>query len=216
MQDPFQACSNPLTRCIAVHRTKPCSMYPVRWRDHKRDALGLLGEIFRPRSRAVPFLAAQCLIGHTARSLATYVGPPRARNATLAVALSGSICPSSTPAPSRCWSSGQARAAPYVCGVDGHRLARRQHRCKAHAGCLTSQAGFAKLSTRSIYRSTPFLPRHATMRSEAFQRPSHCCPRKHCSTHAWASCVWQGPLFDELPSGSRARTSPDPGRCGLS
>ena len=34
MQDPFQACSNPLTIIAAIHRTKPCSMYPVRWRDH--------------------------------------------------------------------------------------------------------------------------------------------------------------------------------------
>lgn len=59
----------------------------------KRDALGLLGQIVRPRSRAVPFLAAPVVIGCPARSLATYVGPPRARNATLAVALSGSFLP---------------------------------------------------------------------------------------------------------------------------
>jgi hypothetical protein len=33
MQDPFSACSKPLTTSIAIHRTRPCSMYPVRWRD---------------------------------------------------------------------------------------------------------------------------------------------------------------------------------------
>jgi hypothetical protein len=121
-----------------------------------------------------------------ARSLATHVGPPRARNATLAVALSGSICPSSTPATSRCWSSGQARAA-HTRGVDGHRLARRQqHRCEALDMSHESSWDDVRIASygpgRYIARRQK-LPRHATMRSEAFQRPSHyCCPRKHYST----------------------------------
>lgn len=53
----------------------------------------------------------------------------------------------------------------YTCvGVDDLWLARRQRRCEhARPPCLTSQAGFSKLSTRSIYLSTPDLPRHATM-----------------------------------------------------
>lgn len=173
-------------------------MYPVRWRDHDQDDLGLLGEIFRSRSRAVPFLAEQWLIGQAARSLATYAGPPRARNATLAVALSGSICPSSKPLPLP-----DARLWPGLCrlirGVVDLWFARRQRRCEiVHVVSRVKLDSRSYISTRSIYSSTPDLPRHATMRSEAFQRPSHCCPRKH-STHAWAGRVWQGPLFDELP-----------------
>jgi hypothetical protein len=160
-----------------------------------------------------------------ARSLATHVGPPRARNATLAVALSGSICPSSTPATSRCWSSGQARAA-HTRGIDGHRLARRQqHRCEALDMSHESSWDDVRIASygpgRYIARRQK-LPRHATMRSEAFQRPSHyCCPRKHYSlNHNTRGQVVYGRVHfsDELPppSGSRPRTSPDPGRCGLS
>jgi hypothetical protein len=94
MQDPFQACSNPLTIIAAIPIAPSlvaCTL--CAGATTKRDALGLLGEIVRPRSRAVPFLAAPVVIGYTARSLATYAGPPRARNATLAVALSGSFLP---------------------------------------------------------------------------------------------------------------------------
>jgi hypothetical protein len=43
MQDPFQACSNPLTIIAAIHRTKPCSMYPVRWRDHETGCSRAIG-----------------------------------------------------------------------------------------------------------------------------------------------------------------------------
>ena len=43
MQDPFQACSNPLTIIVAIHRTKPCSMYPVRWRDHETRCSRAIG-----------------------------------------------------------------------------------------------------------------------------------------------------------------------------
>lgn len=121
MRDPFLPCSTPLksTTILLSHRTRPCSLYPVRWRDLERDGLGLLGEIFRSRSRAVPFLAEQGLIGCAARSLATHVGPPALRSLLAAVALSGSICPSSTPATSRRRSSGQARAAHTCVEFDG-------------------------------------------------------------------------------------------------
>jgi len=60
MQDPFQACSNPLTLldCYRRHRTKPCSMYPVRWRNHETgDALGLLWEGRDSAHVHVPFLS---------------------------------------------------------------------------------------------------------------------------------------------------------------
>lgn len=44
MQDPFQACSNPLTIIkAAIYRTKPCSMYPVRWRNHETGCSRAIG-----------------------------------------------------------------------------------------------------------------------------------------------------------------------------
>ena len=118
MQDPFQACSNPLTIIAAIPIAPSlvaCTL--CAGATTKRDALGLLGQILRPRSRAVPFLAAPVVIGYSARSLATYVGPPRARNATLAVALSGSFLPVIYPChlPSQVVWPGPCSS--YVCGV---------------------------------------------------------------------------------------------------
>jgi hypothetical protein len=146
-----------------------------------------LGGIFRSRSRAVPFLAEQCLIGCAARSLAKHVGPPRARNATLAVALSGSICPSSTPATPRWWSSGQARAAHTRVELTGAGRPDVNNTVAKRLICLTSQVGMMYglqvMDQDDISVDARASHAHATMRSEAFQRPSHCCPRKHYLNH---------------------------------
>ena len=77
MQDPFQACSNPLTIIAAIHRTKPCSMYPVRWREHETGCSRAIGgdspPTFTCRSFAGRAGGDWKIIGCTARSLAMYV-----------------------------------------------------------------------------------------------------------------------------------------------
>lgn len=111
----------------------------------------------------VPFLSscAWCLIGLTARSLATHVGPPRARNVTLAVALSGSICPSSTPATARRSSSGQARAAHLrvECRRPGRRRQRRWR------------------SARGVSRIVLNIRRYQPGRYKCRRQTSHATPR---------------------------------------
>lgn len=63
MQDPFQACSEPLTTVSLSIAPSPVSCTLCAGATTNGDALGLLGEISRSRSRAVPFLAAQGMIG---------------------------------------------------------------------------------------------------------------------------------------------------------
>jgi hypothetical protein len=104
----------------------------------------------------------------------------------------------------------------HACGVDGRRTSRRQqHRCEAlDTVCLTSQAGmmYGLQVMDQVDISVDARASHDTPRCEArrgaFQRPSHCCPRKHYSTtHAWAGRVWQGPLFRRASSSERLTAS---------
>ena len=55
MQDPFQACSNLLTIIAAIRRTKPCSMYPMRWRNHETGCSRAIGVDCPPTFTCRPF-----------------------------------------------------------------------------------------------------------------------------------------------------------------
>jgi hypothetical protein len=115
----------------------------------------------------------------------------------------------------------------HACGVDGRRTSRRQqHRCEAlDTVCLTSQAGmmYGLQVMDQVDISVDARASHATPRCEArrgaFQRPSIVVPGNTTQPHTRGQVVYGRVHFsDELPllSGSRPRTSPDPGRCGLS
>ena len=150
----------------------PCVLARPRWdsQDHRSP----WREPSRSRSRAVPFLSARSRLIGLGGSFAGYVGPPRARNATLAaVALSGSICPSSIPATRLLarpvqWSS---RARPNRTGYRGPCQSARPTVSRIVSDIRSYRPGRYKSLTPDL----PLLhatPRHAAKRGVSTSVPS--------------------------------------------